>query len=329
MDSINAIEGVRPVDEQFAPIEGSFFRIIWRRFRKRRSGMIALFTLLILGLSVIIVPAISPFGYNQVSPTLPYAAAWTLDPNGNVHILGTDVYGRDNFTRLFFGGQVSLIVALIAAISVVLVGSIVGGIAGFYGGWVDNVLMRITDFMLALPLLPMFVFGVVLLRSNKNLSPDLYGVVYTLTLTFCDIRLDAGICRLVRASLLSLRQRTFVEAAVALGATDRRIIFRQPVTEYDWACTGRGHLRGRRLYHLGVDTGLLRNRGQRLCFPIMGQFDCHSLALCFPVSELQPNTGDTGLYAFAAQRDGINITVLSFNYIGDALRDAMDPHRVA
>src|SRR5438309_4488092 len=130
--------------ERLAPAEAGQLAVTWNRFRRHRLGLIGLFTLLLLISSVIVIPIISGYGSDDIdaeslipdaSGNIIKPALWS-DSLGNLHILGTDEVGRDNLTRLFDGGRISLSVGILTTIIVVLIGSLVGALAGFYGGWV-------------------------------------------------------------------------------------------------------------------------------------------------------------------------------------------------
>src|SRR5438477_947155 len=224
-----AIAAQAQEQQRLAPAEASQLVTTWRRFRKHRLGLVGLTMLTLLILSVIIVPMISPFTYdspNEASPFQPAGAESIL--KHHTYFLGTDEIGRDNLTRLFFGGRISLAVGLITTVFVVIIGSIMGALAGFYGGWVDTVLMRIVDLLLSLPILPILLILSQMLNSSgimDNIFGKGLGTVATIIMVLTLFGwLDLS--RLVRGSILSLRSQDFVEASKALGASNRRIILR-------------------------------------------------------------------------------------------------------
>src|SRR5438270_10933923 len=159
-------------EERLAPAEESQLAVTWRRFRKHRMGLLGFFTLLLLVLSCIILPIVSPFNFDEINDASffqPIGAAASqyaacAHCAGHPYFLGTDEVGRDNFTRLFYAGRISLVVGLVSTVFVVIIGSLVGALSGFYGGWIDTVLMRFVDLMLSLPDLP------ILLILSKMLS---------------------------------------------------------------------------------------------------------------------------------------------------------------
>jgi peptide/nickel transport system permease protein len=198
-------------------------QLIWRRFRKHRMALMGgmgtvLLVLFIIGGSII-------FPEHLANNTDLYHR---LSPPSSVHWFGTDSVGRDVFYRIIYGGQISLFIGLLAVILEVTFGTVIGGIAGYYGGWVDNVLMRFTEAMLAIPSL--FLLIVLAKFIGKQV-----GQVVILGRTFSGsigiVILVIGVtswmylARIVRANVLSLKELDYVSAARALGASDSRIFF--------------------------------------------------------------------------------------------------------
>ena len=126
-------------------------KLIIRKFKKRRSSVIALIILCVIILSVIFAPVISKHDPYE------YDFARAKQPPSKEHILGTDELGRDYFARILYGGRVALQVGIFAVLIEVVIGCIVGGIAGYYGGWIDNVLMRATEIFMSFPFLPLVI----------------------------------------------------------------------------------------------------------------------------------------------------------------------------
>jgi len=180
----------------------------WRRFRRHPSGMVGTITLAAVLLLALAAPALflgDPF--RRVDQ--PFA------PPFGEHVLGTDVLGRDVAAGIAHGARVSLLIAGLATGVAVLVGTIVGGLAGYYGGWLDDALMRVTEFFQTIPT---FLFAIVLLAV---LSPSVATIIAAIAVVTWP-----PVARLARGEVLALRAREFVQACVALGMTDRRVLVR-------------------------------------------------------------------------------------------------------
>lgn len=235
------------------------------------------------------------------------------------HPLGTDELGRDVIVRLLYGGQVSLIVGIAAAVLAAVFGTGIGLLAGFYGGRIDAALMRITDGVIALPLLPLLIVFAAVDLGKLGIPPwlavsehlGLYRIVVIVALVGW-----TTVARLVRGTALALRQRAFVEAARAQGAGAWRIMF--------------GHILPNLASTVIVATTLAS-----------GNMILLESVLSFLGLGIQPPTPSWGNLLTHAQElvwaapllalyPGVLIlvTVISFNFIGDGLRDALDPRSV-
>lgn len=345
------------VDEQItAPAEPSQASLTWKRFRKHRLGLTGLATLTILLLSVIFVPMLLPFSYGDIDegalqivnetafkpmgfvspatiqtyqtddPNTPENEAFRPNPfAGKVHYLGTNELGRDNLARLFYAGRISLSVGVITTILVVIIGTIVGALAGFYGGWVDTILMRLVDLMLSLPVLPiLLVLSRGLSQSGfmENIFGRELGTMATIILVLT-IFGWLGLSRLVRGSILSLRSLDFVEATRALGANNRRIIMRHlmpnslaPIIVAATLGVGDFIITEASLSFLGI--------GIQDPTPSWGNIMERSREYMGRITDINPFQEIRG-YMIIFPGLLILLTVLSINFIGDALRDALDP----
>jgi peptide/nickel transport system permease protein len=281
---------------------------VWRRFRRHRIAPIGAVVLLIMVLVAIFANVIK-----TADPDLIDNARWVgyaLAPFTPGHILGTDESGRDLLSRLMFGTRISLTVAVFAVFMEISIGTVLGAISGYYGGWIDFWIMRITDVVLSIPLLPLLLVltAIVAQTSNKASLNFLTIVVIIGSLSW------PAVARLVRASFLSLREREFAEAARALGNRDGRIIFR--------------HLLPNAVAPIIVQATL----------EIANVIILES-TLSFLGFGIQPPTASWG--SMLANANGqmsiapwvaifpglcILITVLAINYLGDGLRDALDPN---
>lgn len=322
--------------ERAAPAEPGQLLQVWRRFRKHRLGVVGIAVLAILVISVIVVPVVSPFKYDQVdrealipdaaSPNYQFKPAlWTAPQSGSQHVLGTDAVGRDNLTRLFYGGRISLAVGLITTVLIVVLGSMVGALAGFYGRWVDTLLMRFVDLMLSLPELPVLLVMSKLLDQSgimTNFLGRANGTVATIILVL-SLFGWLGLSRLVRGSVLSLRSLDFVEATKALGASNRRIILRHlmpnsiaPITVAATLAVGQFIIAESFLSFLGL--------GIQEPTPSWGSLLQGAQEYASFITDINPLREIRG-YLIIFPGFMILLTVLSINFIGDALRDALDP----
>jgi peptide/nickel transport system permease protein len=307
-------------------------------------GVAGLVMLIIMTLSVVVVPLFTGWTYDGIDrdallpdPSNPLLissydfkpALWVdpsaIDGNHQMHILGTDKVGRDNLTRLFQGGRISLSVGLISTLVVIILGSIVGALAGFYGGWVDTLLMRFVDLMLSLPTLPILLVISKMLNDSgvfTNLFGRDLGTVATIILVL-SLFGWLGISRLVRGSILSLRSLDFVEATRALGANNRRIIIRHlmpnslaPIIVAATLAVGDFIISESFLSFLGL--------GIQEPTPSWGNLLQNSLEYAAQITNLNPTQEVRG-YLVLFPGFLILLTVLSINFMGDAIRDALDP----
>jgi peptide/nickel transport system permease protein len=238
---------------------------------------------------------------------------------GTRHIFGTDELGRDVFIRLIYGTRVSMGVGMMVAIFSAFVGLLIGALAGYYGGWVDTVLMRVTDALLSLPIMP---FLIVIAAIDLNKIPAFQSIVGSQNESIVKMVVILllfswmTIALLVRGSILSLREREFILAAKTLGAKDSTIIFR--------------HMFPNVIAPMLVSVTL--GVGNAILF---------ESALSFLGLGIQPPTPSWGNMLFNAQEliseapflaflPGLLIlmVVISFNYLGDGLQDAIDPKAI-
>jgi peptide/nickel transport system permease protein len=286
----------------------TWLKIIWRRFRRHK--------LAIAGMAVIIFLVLVSILANVISPYHPIRDQDLRNRNAGPsteHLMGTDVLGRDVFSRLLFAGRISLFVAFTVVLISETIGAIIGAISGFYGGWVDAVLQRFTEFLITLPTLPLLLAFSAILRgmSIPWLPPEWStAVIVILVLTIFGW---TGACRLVRGMVLSLREREFIEASRALGMGDFRIIVR--------------HMLPNSLPPLIVNA-TLRLGGVIIAESTLS-FLGLGIALPIPTwgNMLSEYRRDMWMYPMKVLFPGLAIFMasLSFNYVGDGLRDALDP----
>ena len=279
-------------------------QLAWTRFRRHRMALAGLCLVAVFALSAMSVHLFSPYDpeHSDLDHRLA-APTWG-------HPMGTDDLGRDLLTRLLYGGRISLTIGVMAMALAVAVGTAVGAAAGYYGGWPDNLLMRVTDMMLSFPALFVLILLALVLRSVA--IPFLRGGVLAIVIVIAVLSWMT-VARLVRASFLALREATFVEAGRGLGAGSARLMLR--------------HILPNSLSPIIVAATLR----------VAGSIVTES-GLSFLGFGVQPPVPTWGNMLQAAQDQmttapwtavypGVMIflTVIAINYIGDGLRDALDP----
>jgi peptide/nickel transport system permease protein len=317
----------------------SQLRLTWRAFRKHRTGMIGLIVLSLMVLGVIFVPLFFPYPYQGTNPNpdLWFAPMGAVDKlNGHVFLLGADRYGRDNLALLFQAGRLSLTVAFIPTLFSLVIGSVIGAAAGYYAGWVDTLLMRLIDFMLALPLLPAYLLALRTIRPNafSRVVPPLVDDSSSMMLSLIAIFVIfgwMGISRLVRGLALSLRNQSFIEAARALGASTPRILFRHLLPNASIPLLIAGMFM---ISDLVIFEAILSYFGmgfRDLLTPTVvswGNMLAFNQDQAWFMTDLNPFEQIRG-YLVLLPSLFLFITILSVNFIGTALRDVLDPRREA
>ncbi|MGB8965262.1 MAG: ABC transporter permease [Candidatus Cybelea sp.] len=286
----------------------------WTRLRRHKLAIAGLVVLVLMVVAATFAKQLAPFDPNAIDNVhwqgMPLPPCFQDAAQCGGHTLGTDEVGRDLLSRLLFGARISLTVGLFAVIMEVLIGATLGAIAGYYGGWIDYGLMRLTDVFLSIPLLPLLLVLTAIVAATSSRAALNFGVIVIIigALSW------PPVARLVRASFLSLREREFAEAARALGNNDGRIIFR--------------HLLPNAIAPIVVQATL----------DVANVIVLES-TLSFLGLGIQPPTASWGNMLANAQSNlqtawwaavfpglCILITVLAINYIGDGLRDALDPN---
>ncbi len=293
-----------------APQRTSLWRDALRRFRRHRLAMIGTTVLLVMIVAVVAGPLAWRLPVNEIDfkqklkgPT------WS-------HPLGTDDLGQDLLARMLYGGRISLAVGVAAMLIAISLGTAIGAASGYMGGAVDHTLMRLTDLFLSIPALPLLLLIVYLFRDalKKAVGPEA-GVFVLIVVVIGGLRW-MPVARLVRAQFLSLREKEFVEAARGLGAPPLRQVVR--------------HILPNAMAPVIVAGSL------DVAAAIIAESTLSFLGLGFP-----PDIPTWGRLLFDAKDNldfaphwaifpgtAIFLTVLSINYIGDGLRDALDPRKV-
>ncbi len=288
-------------------------QLVWRRFRKHKMALAGSIGIALLLLFIIVGTIAVPL---KTANSVDLSAR--LSAPSAAHWLGTDSTGRDSFSRVIYGGQISLIVGVLAVILSVSVGTVVGGVAAYYGGWPDAILMRFTEAMLSIPqLFLLIVLGKFLGRDIQTIN--LFGLSFSgsvgIVIVVIGMTSWMYLARIVRANVLSLKEMDYISAAKSLGASNIRIFFNHLVPNT-----------------LGI---IIVSATLGLAGAILNEAYVSFLGL-----GVQPPTASWGNMLTSAQsfiQRGawwmwvfpslfIIFTILCINLLGDGLRDALDPH---
>jgi peptide/nickel transport system permease protein len=285
----------------------SFYNLAWKRFKKNKLALMGLYILSILVAIAVLAPVISP--YNPFISLKTEAGLYdTLHSPTAEHLLGTDSLGRDVFSRMMYAGRISLSVGLVSVSISTALGMLLGAVAGYFGKWVDTIIMRIVDVVICFPVLFLVITVSTLLKPNIFNVMIIIGLVnWTKT------------ARLVRGEILKVREFEFIEATHALGAKSGRIIFRHmipnilaPLLVQATLQTAQAILTEASLSFLGV--------GVQQPTPSWGNMLNEAMSLSVLSSKL---------WVWLPPGFAILITVLCINFLGDGLRDAFDPKQVS
>lgn len=274
----------------------TYWQDAWRRLKKNKVAMIALATLIILIIFVFVMPYIYKHDYitNHMEIT-------NQGPT-KVHWLGTDNLGRDLFSRILYGSKISLSVGIVSALINLFIGVIYGGISGYYGGNIDNVMMRIVDIIWSVPVMLYIILLMVVMGSS------ILNVYIALGISFW-----AGMARIVRGQILTLKEQEFVLAARALGAKNFRIILKHLIPNSMGAIIvtltlsiPNAIFTEAFLSFIGLGVSPPQTSLGMLCNEALSGYRSYPYQLFFPAA-------------------AICIIMLAFNLLGDGLRDALDP----
>ena len=287
-------------DEHFSSRIESWGAIVWNRFKRHKLAMIGLVIALLMTLMAVFAPLLAPFPPEQLH------LEWV--PRGQPlapslrNLFGTDALGRDYFSRAVYGGRVSLSVGLVSVGISLLIGIPLGAIAGYFGGIADEVISRLIDILLCIPTF------FLILTVNAFLSPSIFNIMAVLGVFGW-----MGVARLVRAQFLSLKEQEFIQAARALGLKDRAIIFRHllpnslaPVVVAATLGVARAIIYESSLSYLGMGVQEPTSSWGSMLRVSQSYLSSAPWLAIFP-----------GIL--------ISLAVLALNFMGDGLRDAIDP----
>ncbi len=302
-DSLKSI----PETDAAIPSQDNILKLLWKQIRRHPGARIGGIVLVIIVISCTILVNFSPYD--------PETSVITeqLQPPSLKHPFGTDPLGRDLLTRILYGGRISLLVSLGVVFIIIILGIPIGAIAGTYGGVVDDILMRFTDAVLTLPsLLVLIMFSSILRSVELPLFES--NSIFTIAVVIGLLRWMT-LARLVRAGFLILREKEFVLASKSLGASNFRIMFRHLLPNalgpLIVTCTleiGYAIMQESGLSFLGFGIRPPTPSWGTLLADAQVHLNRHPWLAIFP-----------GLMIF--------LTIVSINYIGDAIRDAFDPHK--
>lgn len=276
----------------------SQLQAVWFRFKKNKLAMFGLILLLIMTLIAVFAPLIADYEQDVMVQNV----AIRLQTPSREHIFGTDSYGRDIFGRIIFGSRISLFVGLVTVVIALTGGALIGATAGYYGGKIDNILMRLMDILLAIPSIVLAIAVV------TALGPGIINLLIALSIS----RIPQ-FARIVRSAILSVKGQEYIEAAKACGTGDGRIILK--------------HILPNAMGPIIVQSTL------NMATTILA-----IASLSFIGLGVQPPTPEWGSmlsearefmrrFPYLVVSPGVSIVlaVLSLNLIGDGLRDALDP----
>ena len=323
-------EALPVLETEAMPVEQSQLRLILRRFARHRLAVVSSAVLVFIFLLAGAVRSLVPYDATEIEVGNSFAAPFTVSPkDGRTHYLGTDHLGRDYWSRILYAARISLTIAVVSVIGATAVGALVGALSGYFGGALDDILMRFVEFLLTIPTLPiLLILSSILLQSPKAVPvPDfiingLSGFMYISALEARQVVMIMlvlmslgwlGIARLTRGVVLSLKTMNFVEAARASGVSTTRIILRHMIPNAFAPLVVSASL-GLADYVISEAALSFLGFGIQDPTPTWGNMLSFTESYMFehPWLPLIP-----GLPIF--------ICALAFNYVGDGLRDALDP----
>ncbi len=312
----NQSQAAAPVSVKKIEKSQNVWMVAWRRLRRHKLAMFGLVVLLLIVALSIAADWIAPYPYDEIDLFSSYAPVMSAGAEGKpMHYLGTDKLGRDILSRLMYAGRISLTVALVTTLLTIILGTLIGAVAGSIGGAMDSVLMRFTDLLLTLPTLPILLILSSSLRQYQSIQAFLGSNFSVIIIIFVLVIFGwMGVARLVRGSVLSLRSQEFIEATYALGGSRARIIVSHLVPNsmapiIVAATLGFGAVI--------ISESALSFLGFGVMPPVPTWGNMLNEARNSPLEYLFTQALSPGFCIF--------LTVLSINFLGDGLRDALDP----
>lgn len=288
--------------EQVVRPSVSYWRGAWTRLKANKVALVSLIVIILVVFAAVFLPMMTSYTYDSTD-----LANINAKPGG-VHILGTDALGRDLLERLMYGARYSLIIGFAAAVINLIIGVIYGGVAGFLGGRIDNIMMRIVDVIYSIPSIIYIVLLMAVFKEMGIGGSGVLPIIIALAISYW-----VGMARIVRGDILQLKQQEFVLAARALGASKTRILFRHLIPN----CMGsiivtmtllvpQAIFTEAFLSFLGLGISAPLASLGTLCNDAMKSIYVHPYQLLFPSL-------------------AICIIILAFNMLGDGLTEALDP----
>jgi len=275
----------------------SFGRDVWERFRRNRLALVGAGIVIVLCIVALAAQVVAPYSPTEVNLDIQF------NPPSMLHPFGTDLYGRDLLSRVIYGARISLLIGFIPSAISMIIGAALGVLAAFYGRWVDTLVMRLADVVLAFPSI------ILAMVVTYTLGASLFTLFIALSVVGW-----ASAARVVRSQALAVKETDFILASKSIGASDRRIMFRHIIPN----CIAPILV----LFTLNIPEAIMAEAG-----------------LSFLGVGAQPPTPSWGLMVNEAQQYvfsapwasilpgvAILLTTLGFNFVGDGLRDAIDPY---
>lgn len=279
----------------------SFWKDAMSRLRKDKAAMVFLGFLVFVILGAIFVPMLSPYTISEQNLSDPNLGFWSYIGE-DLHIFGTDDLGRDLFTRIWYGGRVSMIIAFSAVFINVVVGIIYGGISGYFGGMIDNIMMRIVEIVGGIPYLLVVILLMVVMKPG----------VLTMVIAYSTVGW-VGMARIVRGQVIALKEQEYIVASKTMGGSPARIIAKHlipnilPIVIINLTLSIPSAIFTEAfLSFIGLGVPVPQASWGTLCNDGVAIFQSYPIQLIIP-----------GIF--------ISLTMLSFNLLGDSLRDCLDP----